>query len=354
MGKDNKRILIIGQGLAGTVLALELLDKGQDVTVVNDPEIKGSSWAAGGIINPITGRRMVKTWNADELFPVLKDFYNSWEAILNCKFYHQKNIYRPFLELSDLNDWLAKYDDPEYLDYVKKVEKGPILEKKLQNPHGGLLLKNSGYLDIPVFLKNAQKYIEDKGTLVIKEFLYQDLFHSENHITWNGKEYDDIVFCRGANERHSEIFGWLPFRPNKGELLNIKIDLNIDFGITRGKFLMPVAKGFFKLGATYDNHYDHEEKTFEAKQKILNDLKNFLDTEPEVSDHFVGIRPATKDRKPIIGKHPEINNVFIFNGLGAKGVSLSPWCAKELSGQILENKPIDKRVNIDRFFSLLR
>ncbi|MCX2742892.1 FAD-dependent oxidoreductase [Mangrovivirga sp. M17] len=354
MSKDKKRILIIGQGLAGTVLALELLEKGQEVTVVSDPEIKGSSWAAGGIINPITGRKMVKTWNADELFPVLKEFYKFWEKKLECEFYHEKSIYRPFLELSDLNDWLAKYDNPEYLNYVEKVEKKPVLENKLVNPHGGLLLKNSGYLDIPVFLNNSHRYIKERGEVIKSEFNYQDIFHSKNHITWNGKEYDGVVFCRGAKEADSEIFGWLPFRPNKGELLNVKLNLDIEFGITRGKFLMPVKHGFFKLGATYDNHFDHEEKTSEAREKIIEDLKNFLKADPEVSDHFVGIRPATKDRKPIIGKHPKINNVFIFNGLGAKGVSLSPWCAKELSDQIIKNKPIDKRVNIDRFFSLLR
>jgi S-adenosylmethionine synthetase len=43
-----------------------------------------------------------------------------------------------------------------------------------------------------------------------------------------------------------------------------------------------------------------------------------------------GMRPTTRDRKPIMGAHPEDPSVIIFNGLGTKGVSLSPYLSPNL------------------------
>ncbi|NMM48671.1 NAD(P)/FAD-dependent oxidoreductase [Marinigracilibium pacificum] len=352
MGKDKKRILIIGQGLAGTILALQLIEKNQDVTIVRSAGNQGSSWVAGGIINPITGRKMVKTWNADILFPELKNFYSRWETGLGIKFLYDRNIYRPFPEMSDLNDWLAKYDDDEYSDYIENVERKPLLEDLLINPFGGLMLKNSGYLDIPQFLMKSREYLNAKAKIIESEFSFDDVAAGQT-ILWNGLEYDSIILCRGAVEKDSSVFGWLPFRPNKGEVLTVSSDIELDFGVTKGKFFMPIGNGKYRLGATYDNHYKNEEITEEAKSSILEGFSSFMKLKPKVEEQKAGIRPATKDRRPIVGKHPELNNVFILNGLGAKGVSLAPWCAKELINLILENKPVEDQVNINRFFSLL-
>ena len=60
--------IIVGQGIAGTVLADHLMAVGKNVLVFDEPSLSNSSRVAGGLYNPITGRKMVKTWLADELF----------------------------------------------------------------------------------------------------------------------------------------------------------------------------------------------------------------------------------------------------------------------------------------------
>ena len=51
-------IMICGQGLAGTLLAWELVRLGSRVVVVDPGETVTSSKVAAGIVTPITGKRV--------------------------------------------------------------------------------------------------------------------------------------------------------------------------------------------------------------------------------------------------------------------------------------------------------
>lgn len=63
------RFLIVGQGIAGSVLAWTLLQRGAKVQLA-DPKLRSSSSrVAAGIINPVTGKRFVKSWNFDLFYP---------------------------------------------------------------------------------------------------------------------------------------------------------------------------------------------------------------------------------------------------------------------------------------------
>ena len=74
--------LIVGQGIAGSLLAYELEQAGRRVLVLNEEKENTSSNKAAGIYNPITGRKLVKTWLADELFPGLEGYYLGLEQTL--------------------------------------------------------------------------------------------------------------------------------------------------------------------------------------------------------------------------------------------------------------------------------
>jgi len=78
----QQRTLIVGQGLAGSLLAWQLVRRGQRVVVVDCEQETSSSKVAGGIVTPITGMRMVKTWRLDEFYPVAREFYRWPESLL--------------------------------------------------------------------------------------------------------------------------------------------------------------------------------------------------------------------------------------------------------------------------------
>ena len=66
--------LLIGQGLAGSALGYRLKKAGKKIKLIDLPSENKSSRVAAGLYNPVTGRKMVKTWNADLLSPEIQPF----------------------------------------------------------------------------------------------------------------------------------------------------------------------------------------------------------------------------------------------------------------------------------------
>jgi glycine/D-amino acid oxidase-like deaminating enzyme len=143
---------------------------------------------------------------------------------------------------------------------------------------------------------------------------------------------------------------WLPFRPVKGEILMIDPEIQIDFIYNRKIFILPYKKGLYKVGSTYTWDYMDVLPTEEAKNFLEEKLNQIFRVKYNVVAHFAGIRPATKDRRPFIGMHPDYPFVGIFNGLGSKGVSLGPYFAQQFVGYLLKDKELDKEVNINRYY----
>ena len=69
----------------------------------------------------------------------------------------------------------------------------------------------------------------------------------------------------------------------------------------------------------------------------------------EVIEHSAGIRPTTIDRRPIIGSHPNYKNIYVFNGLGSRGILLAPTLSCWLYNHIYKRLLISKEVDIKRF-----
>jgi hypothetical protein len=44
-------------------------ESGKSFMVINDPNTQSASSVASGVINPVTGRRIVQTWMIDQLLP---------------------------------------------------------------------------------------------------------------------------------------------------------------------------------------------------------------------------------------------------------------------------------------------
>jgi glycine/D-amino acid oxidase-like deaminating enzyme len=71
----------------------------------------------------------------------------------------------------------------------------------------------------------------------------------------------------------------------------------------------------------------------------------------ELLGQKTGIRPATQDRRPFIGFRPDLQ-AGIFNGFGSKGVSLSPYFAKQWTNEILGKSSVHPEASIRRFYHL--
>lgn len=340
--------LLIGQGLAGTALSHRILERGHTVMVLDTPLSNKSSRVAAGLYNPVTGKKMVRTWMADKLFPEIAPFYASLETLLRKSFLCKRPIYRPFLTVEEQNEWMGHSADPLLQPFFEKIYTKPLFEEVF-NPFGGILLKNSGYLDINTLMDAYADFLLEKGCLRQEIFNEKEVIFESNGLIYKDIKAKGMIYCNGLGALESEFFKSLPFAPVKGEILDIEQDFHPEVVINRGVFRISLPNGLKRVGSTYSWHDLDTGPTERAVGELFEKLDKLIKIpEKKLIAHKFGIRPATKDRKPFLGKHPLQDQVYIFNGFGAKGVSLVPYFSKVMLELLLEGKEPQKEVNIMR------
>jgi glycine oxidase len=73
-----------------------------------------------------------------------------------------------------------------------------------------------------------------------------------------------------------------------------------------------------------------------ARLELSEKLSNILKIPYQITDQQAGIRPASKTRRPFLHLHTQYSQLAVMNGLGTKGISLSPYFAT-LFADFLEN-----------------
>lgn len=349
-----KDVLIIGQGIAGTVLAFTLEKYGYSYAIVDKEEQRTSSLVAAGVFNPFTGRRLTKTWKAEQLFPFAVSFYKDLDEMHGINCMHQMPIYRAFSDITQFNDFSAKSADPAFDDFTDRIMEAPFRPEQLKNDQGGVLQKNGGWVDVRSFVLQAREVFKEKGTFINEEFHDEQLDIRADYLSWNGMKAKKIVFAQGYQNSLKGLFDWLPFALTKGEMLQVSIpDLPDDMIYNKGFFLLPQQPGLFLAGATFSKDISPY-PTQEGRKKVEEKIASLLHAPYGVTGHLWGIRPTVKDRRPLVGWHPVYKNIGIFNGLGTKGVTLAPFFARQwVQSWQQSDINIDEEVNIERFYSLV-
>ena len=62
-----------------------------------------------------------------------------------------------------------------------------------------------------------------------------------------------------------------------------------------------------------------------------------------------GFRPTVKDRRPILGNHPKFSNLYVFNGLGARGILNGNYFSINLYHHLENGEEIHPEVDLKRF-----
>jgi glycine/D-amino acid oxidase-like deaminating enzyme len=342
--------IIVGQGLAGSAVAVQLLKRGKKVFVIDEPEKNNSSRIAAGLFNPITGKKMVKTWLADTLFPYLHAYYLDLQASSSELFFHPLPLYRPFINVEEQNEWMARSADPVYKPYLQQVFSSPS-GYPVNDPHGGILLKQCGYLDTSVYVTIVSERIQSAGVLQRQRFDATQLRIGHDHVQYQDVEARKIIFCQGVHE--NPWFNWLPIRPLKGETISVESAFQAPIIFNRGIYAVPGRDGStWRIGATYHLNDQEPSPTATALEELQTKSDELLMFPRKITGQAWGFRPTVPDRRPLLGQHPAYAPLIIFNGLGTKGVSLAPYFSEVLVKWLENNISINKLVDIERYKSL--
>ncbi|MCG9971950.1 NAD(P)/FAD-dependent oxidoreductase [Christiangramia crocea] len=340
--------IVVGLGLSGVAISEEL-EKRNKKFVVYEDNSQNSSYVAGGIFNPVILKRFTPAWKAAEQIKSAIPFYEQLEQKLHVRLIHNWNIYRRFHSVEERNEWFVAADRSSlspFLDPDLKKNSNPNL---IADHSLGKVL-NTGNIDTENLLDSYSAYLKDKGTFKDERFDYSALKIEKDHFDYKGLKTTNIVFCEGYGLKKNPYFDYLPLNGNKGEYITIySEDLNLDFAVKSSVFLLPLGNNLYKVGATYDHSDKTPETTTKAKERLIGQLKELIKCDFEVVDQVAGIRPAVADRRPLVGEHPEISNLYCCNGFGSRGVLIAPNMAVELIENIENGKPLDLEIDLQRF-----
>lgn len=340
--------LIVGAGLAGISFAETAIQNRKKIFVINDNS-QNSSTVAGGLYNPIILKRFTEVWQSQSQLNLLTEFYSNLEQKLNVKLDYKVPLLRKFYSVEEQNNWFTASDKPGLTNYLSTQ----LISSKfncINAPFGYGEVLQTGYVDTFTLIESYKSYLNSTNSLVEEPFLHEDIVIYKDCLQYKNLKAKHIVFAEGFGMLSNPFFKSLPLDGAKGELLLIKApNLKIGVIIKSSIFILPLENDLYKVGATYNWVDKSSIPTEEAKQELLKELNELIQCEYEVIDHYAGVRPTVKDRKPMLGTHPIHKNLHVLNGLGTRGVMLAPAMAKMLFEYIEKDIPLDDYVNIKRF-----
>lgn len=343
------RVLIIGQGIAGSVLAGTLIDAGIDVYVADQVRENSSSRVAAGLFNPITGKRLSLTWEALNSWQALYSFYPSWENKLGAHFFHEKTVFRVLQGQDQLNDWSARSAEWPYSWFLDET---PLRHLSLGSAEcTGLMIRKSGWLDTQHFLDSMQAYLKHKDCLY-QGYCGMEAVHFEDDgsAVFAGMHFSHVIHSGGWLLEDQWVAGQLPFTPMRGEIIDVFLEgFEENYILVKNHFMLPLGAGRYRIGSTYDWRITEAITTQEGLKMLMDFASEIMGSKPELLAHRAGVRPAVKDRRPLVGKIKGDRNFYVFNGFGSKAVSLAPWLAQRFTEYLINGTELPAEAHLKRF-----
>lgn len=320
-------ILIVGQGLAGSLLGWEFERAGFDFEIVDAGHAGTASRVGAGIINPITGQRIVKSWRVDEWLPFARETYRELKAALGVALVEPMRVRRFFR------------DEREQRVFREKSARGELAPYAGEADAAGFWIEGALRVDTAALIAALRRRWRAAGRL--KEVRFD--------VGENSLRRDLVVLCTGTAWTESPRFRALPLERAKGEILTVETErVEPRVILNRGHWALPIGGARLKIGATFRYDFSDDQPTSEAREELARSAQALLDRPFSVVGHDAALRVTSPDRHPVVGRSPQAEGWGVFNGLGSKGALLAPALARQWVNHLTEGVPFDPEVDVAR------
>lgn len=345
--------LIIGQGICGTFLSYYLQKEGKSVLVIDEPQPFSSTKVASGVINPVTGRRVVTTWMIETLLPFAWEAYTEFGNTLSATIIEPKNTisFAPSFQMKETYEKRMN----ETGSYINSITDNEQFKTFFNYIFGCYSIEPTYLINLYPLLKGWRQKLADNNSLLEELFYISQLDVHEDHVVYQNIMAQKIIFCNGISTFEYKYWQNLPYVYNKGQALIVDIPgLPANNIYKYGSLaIVPWYDGLWWVGSSYENEFDTTDPTTVFREGMTKELSNVLCIPFTVIDHVASLRPATLERRPFVGLHPQYKSIGIFNGMGTKGCSLAPYFAKQFSDYLLHGNALDALADIKRFNRML-
>ena len=314
--------LVIGQGIAGSILAYDLHKKGLTVHILNDTSKSAASLVAAGLIQTISGRYLSIAKDSLTQINTALAYYQKLEKEFQQSFISPIKCYR-YLTDEQLKKWEQKKQKVPYQTFLSNT--------LIQAPH----IKNSALNFIEIFnnfhinpktlIQAYQAFFKDKNILFNGSFDEDLCKQKDGYIEYKQFKCKKIILCTGHYSASSNLTKHTTFNNVKGETQTIKLDqADINCVYQGSEWMVPFGQKTYKIGATYDHHLTLT-TTIEGQERLSKLTSTLGFNNPDIIEKQAGIRCVTKDRQPLISTHPENKHILFFTGFGSKGFMTCPF-----------------------------
>lgn len=341
----NVDYIIVGDGYAALFFAHQLLLNNKSFVIFSEGK-KSASQISAGIINPVVLKKFTTFWLAQEQIDFLKKSLKEIESYTGHNYLVESPIHRIFHDENEQKLWRKKSDNDELRNFL---DENFAHLSGVKNDFQTGKVNQSARLNVKGFFNGLLSYLENKGNLIKEKFDYA-LIDTSNS-TFKDFSFKNILFSEGMGVKENPYFSDIAVNPNKGHHIRVKLSESIpkDITIKKKHFLFPLDDNLHFYGGTYDREQLHHEIDNSAVEQLQKGLSEFYTSDFEIKEVHFGFRPTVKDRRPILGKHSQHSNLYVFNGLGARGILNGCFFSKTLFDYIENDIPLPKEISIDRF-----
>ena len=338
--------------MCGTLLSRELLAAGKSVIVIDESKPNTASKVASGVINPVTGRRIVRTWRIKELLPFAWQTYTAFGHEIEAELIQQCNV----LDFHVSRQMVEAFDErlPEDTTYLSKID-SPQEWQAFFNFHYSIgEIKPCLLVDLQTMLAKWRGILIEHHNLLDEVFCWNECEVNPTSVVYKNYLAQKVICCEGVAGFDNPYFKNLPYSRMKGEALIVSIPgLPRNNIYKQGLNIVPWKQDLFWVGSTYEWNFRDVNPTPAWRKKVEQQLQYWLKLPFNVVDHIAAERPANMERRPFVGLHPQYPSVAILNGMGAKGCSLAPLFASQLSNHLINKAPIYADADVSRFETVL-
>ncbi len=346
-------IIIVGQGICGTMLSWFLHKEGKSFVVLDNSLPNASSKVAAGIINPVTGRRYVYSWMVDTIMPFAINTYKEMEMALDIDIVRHKSIIDFFPSPQMREAFVTRITEDD--TFVHSYPDQNHFNQFFNHEFGCGEIRPAYMVNLSELIAAWRRFLQTRNFIIEETFDVAQLAVTAEGVRYNDLSAQQIIFCDGIASAQNPWFGLLPFSANKGEALVIETEgLTNEHIFKKGLMLAPLWQPhLFWVGSNYQWEFVDEAPSSKFYNSSKTLLEQWLKVPFSIVEHKAAVRPATLERRPFVGFHPVHANVGILNGMGTKGTSLAPFFANQLAQHMAHQFPLTEEADVKRFNRIL-
>ncbi len=343
------RLLIIGQGLAGTTLAWQLWERGVAFVIADRDEAVTSSKVAAGLITPITGMRLTVSWRYTMFYREAVRFYHTCGQRLKQRFFFPRGYVRLLKNEAEIAKWHKRRRDPDMQPFLHPQP--PVMNAEvIHDPANGFQQRHAAWLDTTAYLRASRDFFASVGAWAQADVQPTDVQDDTTGIEWQGQRFSHVIWAQGWSAEKHPLLHWVPFQSARGTILTVEADMRGERRVlNRGCWLLPRPDGTLRAGSTYEWKFDDPSTPAPDQVALLEaNLRSLLKVPATITATQTAVRPIVKNHQALMGTHPTHPRVAFLNGLGSKGSLRSPWLARHLIEHLLDGTAIDPELDLQR------